>query len=324
VRLDPNDTQAHGNLVLLLATESREDEALRAYEAARARQLDSPYFGWGLGLARLGRGELADARAAFEQMQASSPPYDSWGRFYRARLDAFEGRLSQALARLDQDCLLYQDRKNKTFEILSRSLRAQLLWQRGQKGEARRELDLVLRESDEALWPAELRNAGVLLAQMNALADARNVRARLERLDSASSAVGRSCLRTIEGEIALAEKRPADARQAFVLASEAYPHPAALQGVARAEEHDRRWPSAAQAWQKVIDARGAMLRFGAPPDWPLAHLQRGRALRLSGDMDEARREYVTFSTLWREAEPSTLVEQVRRELESIDKPAKRP
>jgi tetratricopeptide (TPR) repeat protein len=324
VRLDPNGAHAHGNLMLLLATESREDEAIQAYDQARARQLDSPYFGWGVGLARLGRGEVAEARATFERMQASSPPYDSWGRFYRARMDAFEGRTAQALGRLEQDCVLYQDRRNKTFEILSRNLRAQLLWQRGQPEDARRELDRVLRESDEALWPAELRNAGVLLARMNALADARNVRARLERLDGASTAVGRSCLRTIEGEIALAEKRAGDARRAFVLASEAYPHPAALQGVARVEEHERRWPDAAQAWQKVIEARGAVLRFSAPPDWALAHLQRGRALKLAGEVDAARREYGIFATLWREAEPSPLAEQARRELETIDKPAKRP
>jgi tetratricopeptide (TPR) repeat protein len=324
VRLDPNGTQAWGNLILLLATESREDEALGTYDQARARQLDSPYFGWGVGLARLGRGELADARAAFERMQESISPYDSWGRFYRARLDAYEGRHSQALAQLAQDSVLHQDRRNKTFEILSRSLRSHLLWERGQAAEARRELDLVLGESDEALWPAELRNAGVLLARMNALPEARRVLARLERQDGAATAVGRSCLRTIEGEIALAEKRPEDARRAFLLASSAYPHPASLQGLARVEEHQRHWPAAAEAWQKVVEARGAVLRFSAPSDWAFAHLQRARALRAAGNLDEARREYGVFEALWRNADPSPLGDQARRELKSLDKPVKRP
>jgi hypothetical protein len=159
---------------------------------------------------------------------------------------------------------------------------------------------------------------------MNALPDARRVLARLERLDGAGSAVGRSCSRTVEGEIALAEKRAEDARRAFLLASSAYPHPSSLMGLARVADQQRQWPQAAQAWQMVVDARGAVLRFGAPSDWALAHLHRARALRQAGDQEAARREYAAFAAVWRNADPSPLGEQARRELESLDRPPKRP
>ena len=265
--------------MLLLATEGRDDEALQAHEQARAKGIDSPYLGWGLGLAHLGRGEVAQARSAFERLLAGSAPYDSYGRFYLRRIDIYEGRLADASRQLAQDCLLYRDRHNQSFDVISRNLRARVLWDRGLRDEARRELAQVLTAEDEALKATDLRNTGVLLAQMRETGEARRVLSRLERVSTGSAtAVRRSCVRTIEGEIALAEGRLDEAERAFTAADASYPHPSSLLGLARVQEQRRRWPAAAEAWERVLRDRGDLLRQGVPSDWVVAHLQLGRAL----------------------------------------------
>jgi len=304
--------------VLLLATEGREDDALQAFELSRAKGIDSPYLGWGVGLARLGRGEVPQARAAFEGMLAGKAPYDSYGRFYLTRLDIYEGRLADASRRLAQDCVLYRDRHNQSFDVISRNLRARVLWDRGQRDEARRELAQVLSASDEALKATDLRNTGVLYAQMREIGEARRVLARLERVGTgASTVVRRSCLRTIEGEIALAEGRLDEAERAFTAADAAYPHPSSLLGLARVQEQRRRWPAAAQAWERVLRNRGDILRQGVPSDWVVAHLQLARAQTLGGNGEQARANYRRFDELWRNAEPSPLREQARLELQRL-------
>ena len=323
--LGSQDDHVHGNLMLLLATEGRNDEALQAHEQARAKGIDSPYLGWGLGLARLGRGEVAQARSAFERLLAGSAPYDSYGRFYLTRIDIYEGRLADASRQLAQDCLLYRDRHNQSFDVISRNLRARVLWDRGLRDEARRELAQVLTAEDEALKATDLRNTGVLLAQMRETGEARRVLSRLERVSTGSAtAVRRSCLRTIEGEIALAEGRLDDAERAFTAADASYPHPSSLLGLARVQEQRRRWPAAAEAWERVLRDRGDLLRQGVPSDWVVAHLQLGRALGQVGEVERARASYQRFAELWSNADPSPLREQARVELQRLGNSAPRP
>jgi eukaryotic-like serine/threonine-protein kinase len=325
LRLGSEDFRVHGNLMLLLATEGRDDEALQAFEQARTKGVESPYFGWGVGLARLGRGEVAQARSAFEGMLAGNAPYDSYGRYYLTRLHIYEGRLGEADRQLAQDCVLYRDRHNQSFDVISRNLRARVLWERGQRDEARRELAQVLTASNETLKAADLRNTGVLLAQMREVGEARRVLSRLQGVASGSSTVvRRSCLRTIEGEIALAEGRLDEAERAFTAADAAYPHPSSLLGLARVQEQRRRWPAAAQAWERVLRNRGDILRQGVPSDWVVAHLQLGRALSQGGEVERARASYQRFDELWRNAEPSPLREQARVELQRLAGSAPRP
>jgi len=62
--------------------------------------------------------------------------------------------------------------------------------------------------------------------------------------------------------------------------------------------------AAASEFQKFMDHRGLVENF---PWGAVAHLQLGRALRLSGDMLKARAAYQDFLTLWRDADPDTPV-----------------
>ena len=91
-------------------------------------------------------------------------------------------------------------------------------------------------------------------------------------------------------------------------------------GLARVRQARKEWPAAADAWSQVIEARGDLVRFGVPADWPLAHLERGRALRQAGRIEDARGEYERFARLWRDAEPSPVLEQARREQQALAEP----
>ena len=318
LRLDPLMSRAHGNLVLLLATSGQEDAALAAYREARAKGVESPYFGPGVGLAHLGRGEIQEASAAFDRMVDAGAPYDGWGRLNRARVDIYEGRWRLAAEQLERDCAFFRERQNIMFEVAARNLRSRLLWLGGDAAAARREVDLVLRESDGVLRANELRAAGTLLAQMGQVREARAVRERLLGLGAAqATGFSRSALRNLEGEIALAEGRVSEAELAFTAAAASHPYHAADLGLARVYQRRKDWTRAAAAWQKVIDAQGPVLAYGMPSDWCVAHLERARVLKQSGDVGQAREEYQRFATLWRNAEPGRLGEDARREMQAL-------
>jgi len=90
-------------------------------------------------------------------------------------------------------------------------------------------------------------------------------------------------------------------------------YPAYVRGQAYLEAG--RGPEAAKEFQKVLDNRGIVL---ADPIGALAHLQLGRALALSGERDRARRAYLDFFALWRNADPDIpIFNQAKAEYDKI-------
>jgi tetratricopeptide (TPR) repeat protein len=74
-------------------------------------------------------------------------------------------------------------------------------------------------------------------------------------------------------------------------------YPAYVRGQAYLEAGRGR--EAATEFQKVLDHRGIVL---ADPIAAIGHLQLGRGLALSGEMDRARSAYQDFLTLWKDAD----------------------
>ena len=71
--LHPRAARAHGTLALLLARDNRPLEAIDASKTALPLTTDSPYLYWARGLALIGAGRIAEARADFERMSAQTP-----------------------------------------------------------------------------------------------------------------------------------------------------------------------------------------------------------------------------------------------------------
>jgi tetratricopeptide (TPR) repeat protein len=77
----------------------------------------------------------------------------------------------------------------------------------------------------------------------------------------------------------------------------------------------QRHADAAAEFQKILDHRGLV---GLDPIGPLAHLQLGRALALSGDKVKAKAAYDQFLSLWRDADPDVpILERARAELSRL-------
>ena len=77
-----------------------------------------------------------------------------------------------------------------------------------------------------------------------------------------------------------------------------YLYPAYIRGLAYLESGDGR--SAAREFQKLIDNPGMCWAYVTGP---LARLQLGRAQRLMGDNEAARKSYREFLSIWKDADP---------------------
>jgi Tfp pilus assembly protein PilF/TolB-like protein len=324
LRLAPSEHRLYGNLMLQLVATGQLDAAMTAYAQANASGVRSPYLAWGLGLTELARGKEANARAAFAELRAAGGSYGPYGRLFESQTDILFGRWLEATEKLTIDIAVFRQNRNRSLEITSRLLLARLRWLNRDSASARRDLLALLAEKDGALRANELRVIGTILARMGEVADARGTLARLQNADASALSTGfiLSCIRNLEGEIALAEGRTNEANLAFSTATASYPQHASLVGAALVSERRGDWSAAADAWQGVLDANGDILRFGFPADWPLARVGRARALTQAGRLDEALEEYRSVQEFWKGADGNAIANQLRREAEALRRSAR--
>jgi eukaryotic-like serine/threonine-protein kinase len=77
----------------------------------------------------------------------------------------------------------------------------------------------------------------------------------------------------------------------------------------------RRYPEAAVEFQRILDHRGIVI---SDPIGAFARLQRGRALALAGDKNNAKIAYLDFLTLWKEADSNLpVLRQARSEFAKL-------
>jgi tetratricopeptide (TPR) repeat protein len=318
LRLDPYAAQAYGQLGLFLAYVNESEEALEVLATAADRGLGSPYFGWGRGLALLERGNVDGALEAFRGLVEAGPPYRRLGQFFVARTAIYEGRLGQADEMLATSIGRDLRAEGESFEIRSRLLRARVARLRGQEQTTRAELERLLTYSDDALQAESLRDAGCLWAEIGEVDRARQVLARLRPLASGRPEPFReSCVRILEAEVALAEGRTSEA--AAILADAALHRPRYQidWGLGRVHAAQREWALAAGAFERVLEARGEILRDGFPAHWPLARLELARARKAQGELEDARAHYAAFLSVWNDADPLTVGGEAFREWQDL-------
>ncbi len=169
---------ARGNV---LASQKKLEPAAEAYrEAARAlpgkaRPLEL------LGHVLFDLGQRPEARAAYAGAAKAEPGLAIDAEIGLARLDAEEGKLAEALTRLDDTLKTHAD------SLYARLSRANLLMRRGADGDARRAL-----EDTEAALVTDPANAAALYTRgcafiaAHQIEPARQAFLRLERADAAS------------------------------------------------------------------------------------------------------------------------------------------
>ncbi len=318
LRLDPNLADAYAALVIRLAYVNATDQALEVYTEAERRGLKTAKLEWGHGMALFGADRLAEARQVFASFD-KDPAYGNIGRVYAARVDMYEGKFAAAAARLEHDLLKDVGTGNRSPEVLRRYLLARSYLFLGRARDAKQELKRIEAGGEPRnLQARELRWVGTEYARMGDLAAARRVSARLDALNAGlSDSYAKAAALSLRAEIDLAEGRVAKAVQSYQQALVAMPWAWTQAGLARAYAQQRDWPAARDAWLKVIDGKGQILRHDCSADWVLAHLELARVYRELDDKENAERSYEKFLKLWGHAEQLPLIDSGRRELEQL-------
>jgi tetratricopeptide (TPR) repeat protein len=315
LRLNPFDIHAYSQLLRLLARTNADAEAIEVYQQAIGRDLHSPDLSWGLGLALLGQGKVAEARQEFGRLQEGGRMFENLGRLQLVRTDIYQGKFHSAAKQLKSDIQRDIASGNKSPELLRRYLLARIFLNQGQPESARRELELIVAEGEpEPLQAEDLRRAGTLYARMGEVSAAQDALHKLERLRSTMpTSFNNSCSHNLGGELALALGDTKSALDLFTAAAAEYPRVVSFEGLARVYQAEQDWARAAENWKRVVDARGEILRDFFPADHALAQLELGRMYWRMGDLGRARSQYQEFFKLWAEADELPVRQQALRE-----------
>jgi len=317
LELTPNSVPGFSRVIRWLARDNQNDEAIRIFDAASRRGIDSPYLRWGVGLAYLGRDQILEAREQFRLMSQGSPPEREIGQIYFAVTDLYEGKLTTAQEKLAEN-LSARGQSRKDLSLVRRDLLALTRLLLGDPHGAQHQAELILVTPPSDLQTVDFRSAGTVFARAGNTKRARQV---LHKLDTIRKKVpttwNNSSYNYLEGEVALAEGRPAEALTAFRTAATQYPDPDYHLGLAYAYIAMQQWAQASQELEEFLQQRGYILQLGFPPDLALGHLELGRVYRRLGNMSRAYTQYQQFLAMWRQADDLPSRRLAARELQQL-------
>ena len=317
LELDPNSVPGFTALILWLARTNQNDDAIRTYQLASHRGMESPYLRWGLGMAYLGQDQSADAREQFDSMSHGSPVETELGQIYLAVADLCEGKMGAAEAKLSSG----PPQQNAGRESLSSVRhyllgRTQLLLGDGRSGQRQAELILAMPSSD--LQTIDLLLAGELLVDAGNKERAAQVLHRLLTIrQSTPTGWNNASFHYLEGEILLAEGKVDRALASFQNAVGEFEDPMFHLGLAHADQRKQDWVHASEEFEQFLKERGQVLQQGFPPDLALAHLELGRVYRHTNDLARAQLHYQQLLTMWRQGDDIPIRRLAVRELQQV-------
>jgi tetratricopeptide (TPR) repeat protein len=316
--LNPYSVPSAANLILYLARNSQEGEAILAFQSAKQRGLDSPAMHWALGLAYLGQHRLSEARAEFRSL-SQDQNFRTLGERGLAWTTLYEGRISAGVAEL-QTALATAGRSPTGAHTVTRYLLGRTFQSLGKLAQARNQAKMILASPESELQTFDLLLGGFLYAGVGETDLAKKVLRRLDETRKAHpSSWNESCFYLLSGEIALAEENPARSIAFFESAGKEYPQFFSRLGLARAFRAQQNWQESARYWQEVLNVRGQILLNGYPPDLALANLELARALRNLKKPEAARIYYELFLQRWKYADRLSIRQEAETELASLPK-----
>jgi len=303
VKIRPNSAEGHEALVLLLARQGKDAEALSTFEQAIPLVGRTEKLRWGAGMSLLGLGRLDEARRTFRELESLGGAYAGIGRLYATRTDMLDGRFKGAIADLSRDVEQDAREKRTSAELLRRYLLARLHMLSGRLAEAKAEALEIAAAPAAAAAATNVQQAALLFSRLGDLPAVRELHKRaIETTVGSPASFTRSCVRQISGEIATLERRWPAAEAEFTAAAAEYQSHLSHMGLARVFEAQGRWEDAGREWQSVLESRGEILRDGFPPDLVLAWLGLGHARENQGQTGQALQYYQHVVDAWREAD----------------------
>ncbi len=316
LRLDPASASAYRNLVLYLAFVDQPDQALAAYRQAQQRGAESSRIHWGVGLAHLAKNDVAQARLEFQAIGQATDTDRALRQLCLAVADLYEGKLASAEVILNAS----EQRTSISggLEIFERYLLGRVYLLQSNPQAAAEQADLIMRLPRTELQVTDLMNSGVLYSRSGRFAKAQSVVRIIESQQKAfPSASSQRCLDTVNGEIALAQSKHADAASAFTAAMQVYPTVLSQIGLAKVYQSRHQWELAAAQWEQVLRSTGEILHLEFPPDLPLAHLELARIYFHMGRPDQARRHYQEAMDMLQHADESPLRRVIQNEFKQL-------
>jgi tetratricopeptide (TPR) repeat protein len=318
-RIRTDSVRASELLVLLLARNNQEDEALRESQKAVAALGLTPRLRWGTAMALMGLGRLDDARKELTGMAAAGAAFQGIGRLYLTRIDLLAGKLDAASAQLIQD--LDEDHRTGrgSAELLRRYLLARIHLLRGQSGEARQEAARIAGTPATAAKATNLQQAAEVFVHVGDIVAARELLQRLSVIAAETpSSFTRSCVHQVRGWLALAQGQVEPALTSFHAANAEFRSHLSHWGLARAFETRRQWVEAAREWREVLAARGEILRDGFPPELIEAQVALGHVYAHLDQPARAREHYEQALGAWKDADAQKLTRDATQALQRLN------
>jgi serine/threonine-protein kinase len=317
LELNPNSVPGVSNLVLWLARNNQNDDAIRTYEMASQRGMESPHLRWGLGLAYLGREQVAEAREQFQRMSQGQLREPELGQIYLAMIDLYEGKVDAAQAKLALGLSEGVASRND-LSIVRRHLLSRIRLLQGDRQGAGRQAERILAMPSTDLQTIDILSAGSVLARAGNAKRARQILHRLAVIRGQTpTGWNNASFHSLEGEILLAEGKVTEALTSFRTAAREFPEPIFHLGLARAYQREPDWNHASQELEQFLRARGEILQHGFPCDLALAHLELGRMYGRMSDPARAQFHYQQFLAMWRQADDLPSRRLASRELQRL-------
>ena len=299
--LDPKNVQIRARLIDLLGQANRGDEALREVEAARTMGADTPAIAGGEAFAWLMKGDVPRARQALQPMlKGGSTYYEDLGRLDLARLFIYEGKLDEAAEQLESD--LGRDVKTggEYYAAIRHYWLARVYLLVARRRLALHHLDTVLAET--RLSPIrlhELRQAGLLLAEMGEMSRGRRVLQQLEQLQAQfPGSFTKAAAVQLRGGLEQAAGHQTEALRDLEQARTLWGGVPVAWSLATYWEERADYTKALDFYREVLARKGDLMQWDFAGLWPLAHFQAARCYRRLGNDKEAARLYSEFLHLW--------------------------
>ena len=316
-RIDPQDRFAYDNMASAYEALNRFDEAKSISEEALARKLDGAGVRFVLTDLAYMRGDRAAAEQQMEAIKGSA--IEPVVIFFNAAWQTSQGKVNAAHELWQRASRIATNSGAKDFAggVLALEAYDDALY--GLEADARQMATRALETSNDpdTRWGAALvfamlgdeKKTSTLLASVQH--DAPENRFIREQTVPETRAIQQLQKNQLAEAIKTLEPlRPYE----FGTGARALgATPVFLRGLAYLKMRDG--AKAAAEFQRILDHRGAV-GFGA--EYPLSHLNLGRAWALQGDTAKARTAYQDFFSLWKEADPDIpLLKTARTEYEKL-------
>jgi serine/threonine protein kinase len=321
-KLYPENLMLQNSLIAVLAQAGRADEALGKVEVARRMGTDMSSIASGEAFAWWMKDDVRHAQQALQPWLQSSSFRKELGRLCLAKLYIYTGKFDEAARQLESDLEIDIRTGNESYAKDRHYLLSRVYLLMGQKKLALNHLDALLAGTKiSPIQLHQLRQAGLVLAEMGEGPSAQRVLKTLEQLQLAfPSNFSKAAVAQLHGSLAQAAGRHADALQDLQQARTLWNGVMVDWSLATYWEERKDYSKALEFYQQVIDRKGDMLQWDFPGFWPLAHLRAARCYYLLGNTKEAAPLYEKFLRLWgTEANELPLVTKVSEELRGLNK-----